>query len=124
MRTDIGSKMGRHESDILLKRDAVPLPVFARTKVPGHVVHIAQVPLPNFVHIAYCTGAHSMVYYNQKRKEKRINKMKQELIDRLNTLNKKRFYLAMKDFWNRSDFEADEAMKKEIAEIEKKLENF
>ncbi len=50
--------------------------------------------------------------------------MKQELIDRLNTLNKKRFYLAMKDFWNRSDFEADEAMKKEIAEIEKKLENF
>lgn len=39
--------------------------------------------------------------------------------ERIRELENKRFFLAMKDFWNRKDFERDEELRKEIEELKK-----
>ena len=37
--------------------------------------------------------------------------------ERIRELENRRFFLAMKDFWNREDFKKDEELRKEIEEL-------
>lgn len=39
--------------------------------------------------------------------------------EKIRELENKRFFLAMKDFWNREDFKRDEELRKEIEELKK-----
>ena len=39
--------------------------------------------------------------------------------ERIEELENRRFFLAMKDFWDRRDFERDEELRREIEELKK-----
>ena len=45
-----------------------------------------------------------------------------EINERIDTLETKKFMLAMKDNWTRKDFETDRQLAREITELEKMLE--
>ena len=45
-----------------------------------------------------------------------------EINERIETLEKRKFMLAMKDNWNRKDFEEDRKLTNEILKLEKELE--
>lgn len=47
---------------------------------------------------------------------------REEIIKRMNEIETKRFYLKMKDFWDRKDFETDDKWFKEWFELKKELE--
>lgn len=48
---------------------------------------------------------------------------REEIINRIETLENKMFYLKMKDHWTPSDFETDRKMYHEVKELKKELEN-
>lgn len=45
-----------------------------------------------------------------------------EINERIETLERRKFMLAMKDNWNRKDFETDRQLAREILALEKELE--
>ena len=47
---------------------------------------------------------------------------KQEIIKRLDELDKAQFFLMMKDVWERADYELDRAYSREIAQLKEELE--
>ncbi len=47
---------------------------------------------------------------------------RQELEKKIEILEKRRFFLNMKDGWNYNDFQLDNKLKKEIEELEKMLD--
>lgn len=56
-----------------------------------------------------------------KRKENKTM-TRQEIEKKIETLEKRRFFLNMKDGWNYNDFQLDDKLKKEIEELEKMLD--
>lgn len=46
-----------------------------------------------------------------------------EMENRMKEIERKRFFLAMKDFWSRDDFKEDDKMKAEWKELKKTLDN-
>lgn len=47
---------------------------------------------------------------------------RQEIENKIKEIENKRFFLAMKDMWNREDFERDRKWNNEVRELEKELE--
>ena len=47
---------------------------------------------------------------------------RQEIEKKIEELENRRFFLAMKDFWDRKDFELDDKLYDEIRELKKELE--
>ena len=47
---------------------------------------------------------------------------KMEIEKRIDTLENNKFFLAMKDHWNREDFDYDAKLWKEICELKKELQ--
>jgi hypothetical protein len=63
-------------------------------------------------------------YNNYRKKKERTKKMtRTEIEKRIENLKEERFFLAMKDFWNREDFKKDDQLKAEIKELKKALDN-
>ena len=51
-----------------------------------------------------------------------MKRTREEITKRIEELETKKFYLAMKDRWNDRDFETDRNYRIEIAKLEKELE--
>ena len=88
----------------------------------------AQKNIINFVYFTYCNPVHSVVLLSQERgRNKKKGKVKtmtrEEIINRIETLENKMFYLKMKDHWTPNDFETDRKMYYEVKELKKELEN-
>lgn len=48
---------------------------------------------------------------------------KQEIEKRIEELEKRRFFLQMKDYWNFNDYRQDDELKEEIKNLKKMLDN-
>lgn len=48
---------------------------------------------------------------------------REEIINRIETLEDKMFYLKMKDHWTARDFELDRVMNNEVRKLKRELEN-
>ena len=48
---------------------------------------------------------------------------RQEIENKIKTLEKRAFFLAMKDRWNESDYELDKKLSEEINTLQEKLKN-
>ena len=62
-----------------------------------------------------------MLLYNQREGREGKNMTRKEILDRIDEIETARFYLAMKDHWNREDFEQDGNLFEEWAELKRKL---
>ena len=73
------------------------------------------------------TGANCAIIKSEKEKENKERKVKtmarEEIINRIETLEDKMFYLKMKDHWTSRDFELDRMMNNEVKKLKRELEN-